>query len=70
MKLVNNDDNIDHLDDVFFRKLDFRKNFFFFFLIGIHLMQGWTATMTHGVKEKKYKKDYRIQKICLERTYS
>ena len=27
--------------------------YFFFFLIGIHLMQGSTATMTHGVTRKK-----------------
>ena len=43
-----------------------------FFLIGIHPMQGWTATMRLGVasKKRKLKKDYRIKKICLERTYS
>ena len=40
-------------------------------LIGIHSMQGWTATTRHGVTRKEaHKKDYRIQKICLERTYS
>ena len=39
-----------------------------FFLIGIPSMQGWTATMRHG--EKKHKKDYRINKICLERTFN
>ena len=45
--------------------------FFFFFLIEIHSMQGWTAT-TRGMElqEKKHKKDYRVQKIYLERTYS
>ena len=42
----------------------------FFFLIGIHSMQGWTATTRHGVTRKGEKKDYRIQKIYLERTYS
>ena len=42
-----------------------------FFLIGIHSMQGWTATTRHGVTRKEaQKKDYKIQKICLERTYS
>ena len=42
-----------------------------FFLIGIHSMQGWTAT-TQGMElqEKKHKKNYRIQKICLGKTYS
>ena len=29
---------------------------FFFFLIGIHPMQGWTATTSHGVKRKKKQK--------------
>ena len=34
-------------------------------------MQGWTATIWGmELKEKKHKKDYRVQKICLERTYS
>ena len=28
----------------------------FFFLIGIHSMQGWTATMRHGVTRKKAQK--------------
>ena len=43
---------------------------FLFFLIGIHPIQGWTATIRHGVTKKKQKKDHRIQKIWLERTYS
>ena len=30
--------------------------FFFFFLIGIHSMQGWTATTRHGVTTKKAQK--------------
>ena len=30
-------------------------------------MQGWTAM---ELQEKKHKKDYRIQKDCLEKTYS
>ena len=29
---------------------------FFFFLIGIHPMQGWTATTRHGVTKKKAQK--------------
>ena len=46
----------------------FRLNsvfFFFFFLIGIHPMQGWTATTRHGVTIKKKNKEQ-----CLQRTYS
>ena len=35
-----------------------------FFLIRIHYMQDME------LQEKKHKKDYRIQKICLERTYN
>ena len=27
--------------------------FFFFFLVRIHFMEGWTATMKHGVTKKK-----------------
>ena len=30
--------------------------FFFFFLIGIHSMQGWTATTRHGVTRKEAEK--------------
>ena len=41
-----------------------------YFLIGIHSMQGWTATTKHGVKEKEAQRDYSIQEICLERAYS
>ena len=41
-----------------------------FFLIGIHTMQGWTATTRHGVTRKEAQKDYSIQEICLERTCS
>ena len=29
----------------------------FFFLIGIHSMQGWAATMRHGLQEKEAQKD-------------
>ena len=29
---------------------------YLFFLIGIHSMQGWTATTRHGVTEKKSRK--------------
>ena len=36
----------------------------FFFKIGIHSMQGME------VQEKESQKDYSIQEICLERTYS
>ena len=41
-----------------------------FFLIGIHSMQGWTTSTKHGVTREEAQKDYRIQKICLERTYN
>ena len=40
------------------------------FLIGANSMQGWTATMSHGVKEKEAQKHWSIQEICLQRTYS
>ena len=30
--------------------------FFFFFLIGIHSVQGWTATTRHGVTRKEAQK--------------
>ena len=40
---------------------------FVFFLIAIHSMQGWTATMRH---EKEAQKDLSIHEICLERTSS
>ena len=33
---------------------------FLFFFTEIHSMQGWTATMRHGVKEKEAQKDYSI----------
>ena len=33
-------------------------------------MQGWTATTRHGIARKQAKKDYRIEKICLERIYN
>ena len=47
-----------------------RRHHFDFLLIGIHSMQGWTASTRHGVTRKEAQKDYRVQKICLERTYS
>ena len=31
-------------------------------------MQGFTATTRHGVTRKEAQKDYRVQKIYLERT--
>ena len=42
----------------------------FFFLIGVHSMQGWTAFTRHGVTRKEAQKRLRIQNICLERNYS
>ena len=50
--------------------MKFNQNLFFF-LIGIHSLQDWTATMRHGVtKKKEAQKDYSIKQICLDRTYS
>ena len=48
---------------------------FFFFLIGIHPMQGWTATMRHGVTRKEaqkrlqgtenlFRKNLQLQDVC------
>ena len=47
----------------------------FFFLIGIHPMQGWTATTRHGVTRKEaqkrlqgtenlFKKNLRLKDVC------
>ena len=33
-----------------------KKRLFYFFLIGIHPMQGWTATTRHGVTRKEAQK--------------
>ena len=41
-----------------------------FFLIGIHPKQAEHPLQGMELQEKKHKKDYRIQKICLERAYS
>ena len=41
----------------------------FFFLIGIHSMQCWTATTRYGVTRKINTKRLSIQEICIERTY-
>ena len=35
---------------------DFISTIFFFFLIGIHPLQGWTATTRHGVTRKEAQK--------------
>ena len=32
-------------------------------------MQGWTTTTKLESQEKKHKKDYKIQKICLEQNH-
>ena len=37
----------------------------FFFLIGIHFMQGWRATTRYGVTRKRNSNRLGIQKICL-----
>ena len=43
---------------------------FFQFLIEIHSIQGWTATMRHAVTRKKKPKKIRAHRDCLERTSS
>ena len=35
---------------------NFEIQIYLFFLIGIHSMQGWTATTTHGVTRKEAQK--------------
>ena len=61
-----------------FRRLDVPKdnvNSFFFFLIGIQFMQGWTATTSHGVTRKDaqkrlhdtenlFRKNLQLKDIC------
>ena len=44
--------------------------FFLFFLIGNHSMKAEQQLPHMELQEKNHKKDYRIQKICLERTCS
>ena len=44
--------------------------FYFFFLIRITPCKTEQPLQGMELQEKKHKKDYRIQKICLERTYS
>ena len=41
-----------------------------FFPIGIHTMQGWTATTRHGVTRKISTKRLSIQEISLDRNFS
>ena len=43
--------------------------YLFFILIGIHSMQGWTATKIHGVTRKEAQKILQDTETCLERTY-
>ena len=43
--------------------------FIFLFFLGIHTMQGWTATVRQELQEKEPQKDYSIQELCLERIY-
>ena len=62
-----------------FRIFDFQISWchqiFFFFLIGIHSMQGWTATTRHGVtrkeaqkklqdKENLFRKNLQLKDVC------
>ena len=41
-----------------------------FFLIGIHSMQGLTATTRHGVTRKRSTKKIKAYRKCFERIYS
>ena len=41
-----------------------------FVLIGIHCMQGRTATTSHEIKRKKVQKDQGTSEICLQTIYS
>ena len=44
--------------------------YIYIFLIGIHSMQAKQPLRGMELQEKKNKKHYRTQKVCLERTYS
>ena len=44
--------------------------FFFFFLLGFTPWKAEQPLRAMELQEKKHKKDYWVQKICLERTYS
>ena len=47
------------------------ENVFFFFLkLGFTPCKAEQPLLAMELQEKKHKKDYTIQKICLERTYS
>ena len=46
------------------------KGFFNFVLIGIHFMQGWTATTRHGVTRKKTTKRLRHRATSYEKNSS
>ena len=43
----------------------FLQIFFFFFLIGIHSMQGWPATTRHGVTRKKSTTKITVYRKCV-----
>ena len=48
----------------------FGDDFFFFFKLGFTPCKAEQPLRGTELQEKKHKKDYRIQKICLERIYS
>ena len=48
--------NNDHNDDISYDEDVDSADFFLFYLIGIHSMQGWIATTMHGVTRKKAQK--------------
>ena len=56
-----------HLIDVLFTLC---KNVFFIFLLGFTPCKAEQPLRGMELQEKNHKKDYRIQKIYLERTYS
>ena len=45
--------NNDHNDDISYDEDVDSADFFLFYLIGIHSMQGWIATTMHGVTRKR-----------------
>ena len=51
--------------------VDNKLNFFlWFFLIGIHSLQAEQPLQGMELQEKEMQKDWGMQKICLEKTYS
>ena len=76
--LANNvDANFDFTKRNFFKKistlfdpLGLWAPFFFFFKLGFTPCKAKQPLRGMELQEKKHKKDYMIQKVCLDRTYS